>query len=131
MKIFALRLKPGQDLKRELENFVKLNQIKAGFIITCVGNLEKATLRMANENILKNFEEDYEIVSVVGTLSPEGIHLHMSLSDKEGNVIGGHLKEGCVIRTTVEIVIGEAENLTFSRTFDEKTGFKELKIKKK
>ncbi len=130
MKIFALRLKPEQDLKAQLESFVKLNQIKAGFVITCVGSLEKATLRMVNENILKEFKADFEIISLVGTLSQDGMHLHMSLSDKDGNVIGDHVKEGCVVRTTAEIVIGEADELTFTRNFDEKTEFKELEIRK-
>ncbi|MFH1246814.1 MAG: PPC domain-containing DNA-binding protein [Candidatus Micrarchaeota archaeon] len=131
MKIFALRLKPGQDLKVELETFVKHKNINAGFVVTCVGSLEKATLRMADENILKEFKAPYEIVSLVGTFSQDGAHLHISLSDSEGKVIGGHVKEGCIIRTTAEIVIGEAEDLTFSRIFDQDTGFKELQISKK
>jgi predicted DNA-binding protein with PD1-like motif len=67
----------------------------------------------------------------VGTLAVEGCHLHISLSDKNGAVIGGHLKEGCQIFTTAEIVLGEIEDYVFSREQDDATGFKELAIRKK
>jgi len=54
--------------------------------------------------------------------------LHISLSDKDGKIIGGHLKKGCIIYTTAEIVIGEFDNLIFAREQDEKTGFVELVV---
>ncbi len=128
INISALRLFPNQDLKEELTKFVKQNNIQAGFIITTVGSLKKAVLRLADENIIKTFDEKFEIVSLVGTLSLDGLHLHISLADKNGKTIGGHLKEGCIIYTTAEIVIGNTKNITFTRTLDNQTGFKELKI---
>ena len=100
MKTYALRLKPGMDLKQELINFTKEKNISAGFIISCVGSLNEANLRLADENIIQKFEEKFEIVSLAGTLSQDGPHLHISLSNKEGKVVGGHLKEGCIIYTT-------------------------------
>lgn len=130
MKIHAFRLQPKQDLKISLENYTRENQIDAGVVITCVGSLNCATLRMANENALKTFKGKFEIVSLVGTFASDGCHLHISLSDKNGNMIGGHLKHGCVIYTTAEIVIGEINNLIFIRAIDESTGFKELVVKK-
>ena len=128
MNIHAIRLQPNQDLKKSLENYARENQINAGVVLTCVGSLKNATLRMADENIIKTFTGKYEIVSLVGTFSADGCHLHISLSDKDGNVIGGHLKEGCDIYTTAEIVIGDIKNLIFTRAMDENTGFKELVI---
>lgn len=128
MKIFALRLKPNMDLKESLRNFVSLNNIKSGFILTTVGSLKQARLRFADQSNSKVFKKKFEIVSLVGTLSTSGIHLHIALSDKEGRTIGGHLDDGCIIYTTAEIVIGESEKFTFIRDIDEQTGFKELKI---
>ena len=128
MKTYVIRLKPGQDLKEELKSIVVSKNIKAGFILTCVGSLKKAKLRLAEEN-LEVFDEKFEIVSLVGTLSPDGIHIHISLADKNGKVLGGHLKEDCIIYTTAEIIIGECEDQLFFRELDEETGFKELKIK--
>lgn len=129
MTIHALRLHPGQDLKRELESFVKSEQLHAGFIMTCVGSLRKAVIRPANQQEALVRAEKFEIVSLVGTLSPDGLHLHISLSDSTGATIGGHLLEGNEVYTTAEIVIGEAEQLQFHRETDPETTFKELTIK--
>jgi len=129
MKTFVLRLHPNQDLKKELIKFAKENKIKAGFVMTCVGSLRRATLRMADETVIKNFEKRFEINSLSGTLCQDDVHLHISLSDEKGNGIGGHLKEGCIIYVTAEIIIGEIENMTFSREYDKETGFNELKIR--
>jgi len=128
MKIFALRLKPNQDLKDTLKNFVTSNNIEAGFILTTVGSLKQATLRFANQNDSKVLQDKFEIVSLVGTLSTHGIHLHITISDKDGKTIGGHLEKGCLIYTTAEIVIGVSEDFIFVRTVDENTGYKELEI---
>jgi hypothetical protein len=131
MKIFATRLKPNQDLKESLKSFVKQNNIQSGFILTAVGSLKQATLRFANRDNAQVFNERFEIVSLVGTLSIHGIHLHISLSDKNGKTIGGHLVDGCIIYTTAEIVIGVSEDFIFVRTVDETTGYKELEIQPK
>lgn len=69
----------------------------------------------------------FEVLSLVGTLSSDGLHLHASLGDEEGEVRGGHLVRA-VVHTTAEIVIGDAPALTFSRDLDPRTGFKELVI---
>lgn len=69
----------------------------------------------------------FEVLSLVGTLSPEGLHLHASLGDESGAVSGGHLVRATV-HTTAEIVVGVARSLTFSRKMDPGTGFKELVV---
>ena len=131
MKNYIIRLLPKQDLAVELLQIIKKKKINSGFIITCVGSLNNAVLRLADENIIKTFYGKFEIVSLTGTLCTDGIHLHISIADKDGNVFGGHLKEGCTIYTTAEIVIGESTEYQFSRVFDKETGFKELKIETK
>lgn len=128
MKIFALRLKPNMDLKQSLIEFVDLKNIKAGFILTAIGSLKQATIRFANQNNSKILNEKFEILSLNGTLATTGIHIHISIADKQGKTIGGHLDNGCIIYTTAEIIIGASEEFTFIRTIDEQTGYKELEI---
>jgi predicted DNA-binding protein with PD1-like motif len=78
---------------------------------------------------VKTFNENYEIVSLVGTLSSlDGHHLHISLSDKEGNVIGGHVFGELNVFTTAEVTIGECLDMNFNREMDPQTGFDELVI---
>ncbi len=125
---YAFRLHPHQDLKTEIENYVKLNQIQAGYVGTCVGSLNQAVIRLADKLEIRQFHKTFEIVSLVGTVSTNGCHLHISLSDDQGAVIGGHLKEGCLIHTTAEIVIVDLPNTRFTREEDPESGFKELVI---
>lgn len=128
LKTYALRLRPGQDLRLELERFAKERKLGAGLVLTAVGSLTQAALRLADQSESTRFEGKFEIVSLVGTLSPDGVHLHASLSDKTGRTIGGHLVEGCTVYTTVELVIGEIEGVRFTREQDAQTGYKELRV---
>ena len=130
-RVYALRLRPGQDLRKELERFAKERGIRAGYIITTVGSLRKAALRLADKSDSTGFEGKFEIVSLVGTLGQDGVHLHASISDGAGRTIGGHLVEGCEIYTTAEIVIGEATGVEFGRETDKQTGYKELTIRRR
>jgi predicted DNA-binding protein with PD1-like motif len=74
-------------------------------------------------------ERDFEILSVEGTLSADGCHVHIAVSDHSGAVLGGHLVRGCVVRTTAEIVLAEVESLDFAREHDAATGFSELVVR--
>ena len=135
MKFITFRLKPGSDLKSGIETAVSKYSIRAGFIATCVGGLEQVTVRMAgatpDSQDIRTITGNFEIVSLVGTVSVNGIHLHLSFSDKEGAVRGGHLKAGAIVSPTAEIIIGIVEDATFTREMDDETGFKELVVKKR
>jgi predicted DNA-binding protein with PD1-like motif len=128
MKVFALRLKPNEDLKQTLKIFALQENIKAGFILTAIGSLKVATIRFANQDRSTVLSEKFEILSLNGTIATTGVHLHIAISDKQGKTIGGHLDDGCIIYTTAEIVIGISEEYTFLRTLDQETGYKELEI---
>jgi uncharacterized protein len=130
--VYALRLHPNQDLKQEIVAFAKANNIQAGYIITCVGSLKKANLRLANQPESTTWEDKFEIVSLVGTLSADsGVHLHASISDGTGKTIGGQLMDGNLIYTTAEIIIGEVLDVNFSRKLDTLKTYNELFIEKK
>ena len=126
----AFRLKPGQDLKQSIDSFVKAKNIQAGWIATCVGSLTEYNIRFANQEKGYSDKGHFEIVSLVGTLSVNGSHVHLSISDSTGKTIGGHLLEGCKVYTTAEIVISEAADLIFTREKDGSTPWEELQIKK-
>jgi len=133
MRVHAFRLTPGTDLKDELARFTETQALRAGFILTCVGSLSRARLRMPGApgaaEIFRTYEEPMEIVSLVGTLSPDGLHIHISLSRRGGHCIGGHLVSGCIVNTTAELVIGEAPEVEFHRVTDPATGYAELGVR--
>jgi predicted DNA-binding protein with PD1-like motif len=124
----SFRLKPGQDLKQELQRVTTEHRLKAAAILSGVGSLSTATLRLAQGKTTQTRKGPFEIVSLTGTLCQDGLHLHISLADCEGATWGGHLMDGCHIHTTAEIVLLDQNGLQFSRPTDEATGFKELSI---
>lgn len=128
--VYALRLKPGQDLRKEIENFVKGNKIQAGWIATCAGSLTHYNIRFANLPESNNGSGHFEIVSLTGTVSVNGSHMHISISDSTGHTIGGHLLEGCTVYTTAEIVLKSSPDLIFKREKDGTTKWEELQIEK-
>ena len=131
MENYTFRLTPGQDLMDAIESFVLQNQIEAGCVLSAVGSLTQAVLRLANHDEYNRYEGFFEIVSVTGTVSTHGSHLHIAISDDEGTTIGGHLVSGCKIYTTAEIVIIAFSDLIFQRTIAEDSGYAELAVYKK
>ncbi|ALW85091.1 hypothetical protein AUC43_08310 [Hymenobacter sedentarius] len=128
LRTYALRLHPGDDLRQQLTAFVQAHHIVAGTMLTCVGSLTVTTLRLANQEGPTEYRGHFEIVSLVGTLSTNGSHLHLAVSDSTGRTIGGHLLDGCRIYTTAEIVLGELPELDFRREPDPTFGYQELVV---
>lgn len=128
MNVIVQRFLPGQDLQHELNLLVQKYNFAAGIILTCVGSLSIVVLRMAGAKKVKTLQGKFEIVSLVGTLSVNGNHIHLMVSDEEGLAFGGHLKAGCIINSTAEIAVGILPNYKFSRVPDEKTGYSELEV---
>jgi uncharacterized protein len=128
--VHAFRLKPGQDLRKEIEAYVKENNIAAGWISTCVGSLTNYNIRFANQQNGNTGSGHFEIVSLTGTVSTNGSHMHISISDSTGHTIGGHLLQGNIVYTTAEIVIQSAPNFIFKREKDGSTPWEELQVEK-
>lgn len=128
---YAFRLKPGEDLKAGIEALVQEKKLQAGWISTGVGSLTHYNIRFADQPGGSSDSGHFEIVSLTGTVSVNGSHLHLSLSDSTGKTIGGHLLNGCTIYTTAEIVILGSEQLIFKREKDGSTPWEELHVEKK
>ena len=126
----VLRLTNGMDFKKEIVNYCKNNGIGAGYIVSAVGCCKEINFRLAGGEKFFHNVADYEIVSAMGTISEDGVHIHVSFSDIDGVTVGGHLSDGCIINTTCEVVIGEINNYKLTREFDDTTGYKELCIEK-
>jgi len=130
MHTIALRFQPQQDLRAELEAFVRNQQLEAACILTGLGSLTQATLRFAGQSEGTVLEGKFEIVSLTGLMSYHGSHYHMAIADSTGKTVGGHLLPGCQIYTTVEVVIGILPGVSLQREYDSATGYRELNIVK-
>lgn len=129
MKELAFRLKNGDDLRTCIEE--KCKDINTAIVLSGVGCLYKASFRLAKALDYINSEQDYEIVSLNGTISNGKAHIHIALADDKGNVIGGHLEKGCLINTTCEVVLGVLEEYESRREFDKNTGYDEIVFNKR
>ncbi len=128
-KTYAIRLKPGADLKKSIQSFVNDKRLHAAWMVTCAGSLTTYNIRFANQQTSATGEGHFEIVSLGGTLSDKGSHLHISISDSTGKTIGGHLLEGNIVYTTAEIIIQSSDEFIFTREKDGTTEWEELQIK--
>ncbi|MBN3789514.1 PPC domain-containing DNA-binding protein [Burkholderia sp. Ac-20353] len=128
MHAYPFRLSPGDDLRGSIEDVLRQREWRAAFVVQGIGSLCVAELRFAGADVPATLRGDLEILTLGGSVSPDGAHLHMSVSDADGRVFGGHVASGCVVRTTAEILLAVLPEHRFSRELDAGTGFKELVI---
>ncbi len=129
MQALPLRLLPQQDLRATLEALLARHGASAAFVLQGIGSLSMARLRFAGMTQVAELRGDMELLTIAGTLSPDGAHLHLSVADAEGKVSGGHADYGCIIRTTAEILVALLPLHSFSREMDETLGFRELVVR--
>ena len=130
-RFWALRLKPGQDLRVELGRFARAKKLRAAFVASCAGSCTRTAIRYANQPGASVREGHFEIVSLTGTLAADGMHVHASFADSTGATFGGHLMDGSIVYTTAEIVIGEITRAAFARETDPTYGWKELAVRRR
>ena len=108
MRSLPLKLSPGNDLRLSLEELAQRDGI-SGFVLGVVGNLTKASFQCPGQADPTVLEGDLEVITLNGTFSPEGVHLHLSLSDGACQVWGGHLEPGTIVQKGVDLLIGVLE----------------------
>lgn len=127
MQALPLRLVPGADVRRAIE--AALGSHTAAFVLQGIGSLSVAQLRYAGTDHPTALHGDLEILTIAGSIAPSGAHLHMSVSDAEGHVFGGHVAYGCIVRTTAELLLAVLPGHAFSRERDVAgSGYDELVV---
>ncbi len=127
-RFLAFRLVPGEELLGALRRIVRNHGIRAGYVAGVVGSLSRVCLRFAGKPDGTEIDGCFEVVSLVGTIDAAGEHLHMAVSNPEGAVTGGHVMEGCIVRTTMELVLGDLSGLEFRRGYCPLSTYDELEI---
>ena len=129
MLLVPLRLSPGTDLRRALEALLASHGTDSAFVVAGIGSLVQANLRYADAADATLLAGPLEIVSLSGSLSAAGAHLHVSVSDTAGRVFGGHLCHGSTVRTTAEVLLALLPRGMLTREHDALTGFSELVVR--
>lgn len=109
-KIIA-RIDKGEEILEKVKEIAIKENIKLANInaLGAVGNFTVGVFKTAEKKYYaNNFEGDFEIVSLTGTINTMNgefySHLHMSAGDVEGKVFGGHLNKA-IVSATCEMVI--------------------------
>ncbi len=126
----CFRLKRGDDLYESIQAYADAHHIAAGVVLSAVGCVYRWEVRDASGVEVRSGTEEAEIVSLMGTVSENGSHLHASFARRDLSVFGGHLRPGCLVNTTAEIVLAELPEVRFARAPDGETGYDELTIGK-
>lgn len=128
LRPFPLRLHPGDDLRRAIESTVHAQGLQAAFVLSGIGSLRPARIRLAGAEDDTVIDRDTELLSLAGSIGAGGSHLHLSVADDRGQVVGGHASYGCIVRTTAELLLVLLPDWRFAREFDPSTGWAELRI---
>ena len=129
MRSLPVRLRPNQDLRGALVSQLAEHDVDAAFVLQGIGSLSVAQIRFAGMATATELRGDMEILTLSGSLSPEGAHLHITVADGQGRVLGGHVAPGCIVRTTAEILLALLPDHAFSREPDAESGCNELVIR--
>ncbi len=129
MRCIPLRLAPGADLRSALEAEANRTGALSAFVVSGIGSLSDARLRFAGAEVETLVPGKVEILCLSGTLTTDGAHLHMAVSDEHGRVVGGHVCYGNTVRTTAEVLLAPLSQWQLARALDPATGYKELVIR--
>ena len=105
METLTLKLNPGQDLLQSLHQLAVERQLR-GFVLGVVGDLSEACFQCPGQSQPTRMQGVLEVITLNGTVSPEGVHLHLSLSDGACQVWGGHLEPGSTVLKGVQLLLG-------------------------
>ncbi|HYN58408.1 MAG TPA: PPC domain-containing DNA-binding protein [Rubrivivax sp.] len=128
---WPVRLQPGDDLRLALQAVVAAQVCAAAFVLAGIGSLRGAQLRLAGAEQPITLSGDVELLSLCGSIAANGSHLHMSVADASGRVLGGHVAPGCIVRTTAEVLLQLLPSWDFKRETDARTGWAELVIRRR
>ncbi len=128
MSYLPIRLEPGADFRRALERKAGELPNQSAFVVAGIGSLSSVSIRLAAAEQETRLSGPFELISLSGTLSADGAHLHMVIASESGQVMGGHVGYGNLIRTTAELLLVALEGWTLSRAHDAVTGYQELQV---
>lgn len=131
LPLLPLRLHPGDDLRRALQAAVAAQGVQAAFVLSGIGSLRPACLRLAGAERTVELAGDTELLTLAGSIGPGVSHLHLSVADAAGRVTAGHAAYGCTVRTTAEVLLALLPGWDFTRKTDARTGWAELVVRRR
>lgn len=130
---WVLRFADGEDLIATLADFARSEGIRAGFVVSAIGGIGRATLGYwtGTEYAARPLAGFHELVGLAGSVAvadgKPSVHLHASLGEASHGVVGGHLLDARV-QNLVELYLETFPGHTFGRPMDESLGLRVLDL---
>lgn len=131
---YILRVEAGEEIKEALKTLCEEHNIKGGTFVG-IGAISSGKVGFFDTTTKKYsfmpISEPHEITNITGHITGENgktlIHAHITLTDKNGNARGGHLKSG-IANPTCEIAITN-HNTPLKRSVDPESGLPLLDLR--
>jgi predicted DNA-binding protein with PD1-like motif len=115
--IHLLSLDTGSDLYEAVSGYLREHDIRAGSV-ACIGAVRSARLgwwdQEDEEYRFFDVSEPCEVISGTGSVSEVGgepfLHLHISLGNRTGQMVGGHVEAGTEVyamELTIQELVGD------------------------
>jgi predicted DNA-binding protein with PD1-like motif len=129
-----IKLDKGEWLMESLTKILTEQDIKHGLVLQGIGMLDDIEIGFydGQSHRTRTINAPHELITLGGTVAQyEGdysIHLHVSLGATNGNVVGGHLKDGKVA-VVAEIIIQILDDVVLARKLNTDSNLAELDIR--
>ena len=120
MQHYFYNFSKGVDVYNSL-NELHRDHKSTSFLISAVGDLSKVSLKCPLNDLPLIFEKKLEIITLSGYLRSTESHLHISVSDENGSVFGGHLLSGTIVLKSLDVLIGVVPNLNKTSSIESST----------
>ncbi len=130
---YILRLNRGEEIISSIQDLCRKENIKSGSVsgIGATQSVEAGFYSFKKKNYCGYcFNQNMEILSLLGNISTKDnepyLHLHIVVSNDEGEALGGHLTKA-IISVTAEIFI-DVIDIALNREPDTLTGINLIKF---
>lgn len=118
---FVLQFDEGDLLLESINEFIEVEGILSGAVVSGIGTLDQATLHMITTTTYppeltfpRWGSAPLELVSMQGAIVDGVPHIHATLA-REGQVFAGHLEDRCRVLYLAEVVIFSFSDLNLTR----------------
>ena len=110
MEHYFYNFSKGTDVFNSL-NELHIDHNSTSFLISAVGDLSKVSFKCPLNDKPVILEKKLEIITLTGFIKSSESHLHISASDENCSVFGGHLLSGTIVLKSLDVLIGVIPNL--------------------
>ena len=110
MEHYFYNFSTGVDVFNSLNDLYRHDN-STSFLISAVGDLSKVSFKCPLNDKPVIFEKKLEIITLSGYLRSNESHIHISASDENCRLLGGHLLAGTIVHNSLDVLIGVIPNL--------------------